>query len=195
VAPSWDGKLYAVHADSGKLLWTAPIAEYTRGSPAIANGRVYVGDEGGAVHCLDVATGSSIWTAQVDGRISGCPVVTPSGILVATDRGGLTWLGPDGKTKWHHTLPGRLTGQPTITTTQVFVPHESGVAVLQQADGRPDTRLRLPAFKDKVLSVTPYDGRVFVLGAALRIEVVNGQSFTFQDVNVYLWEPKAELAQ
>ena len=40
---SVDGKLYAYHATTGALLWSATTGSYINSSPAVANGMVYVG--------------------------------------------------------------------------------------------------------------------------------------------------------
>jgi outer membrane protein assembly factor BamB len=183
-----------VHADTGSLLWTSPIALHTRSSPAISQGRVYLGDEAGRVTCLDVATGTLRWEGQLGGRMSGCPVVTPTGVLFAGDEGELAWYGLDGKRQWQLTLPSRLAGQPVATQSQLLIPHETGLAVLRQTDGKPDPRLTLPTYANPIISVIPYDDQLFILGGNVRIEKSNGQSFTFQDTKSILWKPKAVAA-
>lgn len=49
--PDWAGNLYALRADTGKLLWSRPIADYngrpgsiSRVSPAIYNDELIIGD-------------------------------------------------------------------------------------------------------------------------------------------------------
>ena len=41
--------------------WEFKTEERVVGSPAVANGRLYVGSDDGNFHCLDVQTGAVVW--------------------------------------------------------------------------------------------------------------------------------------
>jgi outer membrane protein assembly factor BamB len=55
------GTVYAVSADSGTLLWTAPVMNGDKSSPAVTNEGVYVSYSCPNVYKLDPATGAQIW--------------------------------------------------------------------------------------------------------------------------------------
>ena len=98
-----DGKVVAIDANSGKALWSTPIAERAHGetipaAPLAWNDMVFIGNAGGdnfavtgRIHALDTNTGKEIW--QFD-------VVPSSGPAAATwtkksaqnpPTGGATW--------------------------------------------------------------------------------------------------------
>jgi len=86
--PDWTGHLYAVNANSGAQIWKKPLTDYglasgtvSRTTPAVVNGKVYIGTQPGAwLVAIDAATGALSWKAQqetVDAKaiISTSPVV------------------------------------------------------------------------------------------------------------------------
>jgi outer membrane protein assembly factor BamB len=68
-----DGSVRAVRIEDGQPGWTFWTGGPVLTSPAVANGRVYVGSGDGWVYCLDSNSGELIWKwrgASVDRRIS-----------------------------------------------------------------------------------------------------------------------------
>jgi len=55
------GTVYAVNANSGAVLWTAPVANGDKSSPAVTSEGVYVSYACPNVYKLDPATGAQIW--------------------------------------------------------------------------------------------------------------------------------------
>lgn len=55
------GTVYAVSADSGSVLWTAPVVNGSLSSPAVTSEGVYVSYSCPNVYKLDPATGATIW--------------------------------------------------------------------------------------------------------------------------------------
>ena len=56
----YDGKVYAVNADTGALRWVYPRQGYLKpvvGGPIVAGDRVFFGSSDGKVYALDAATG------------------------------------------------------------------------------------------------------------------------------------------
>ena len=99
--PDWSGNLYAVRADTGKLLWSHAIADYngrpgsvSRVSPAIYNDELIIGDNmassvthnGAHVMGIDRNTGTLRWITQVDTHpaaiITGSPVFNGTSVYV-----------------------------------------------------------------------------------------------------------------
>jgi outer membrane protein assembly factor BamB len=92
--PDYGGKLWAVAARSGKVLWSRSVSDYTgvpgdvsRTSPTLVGGELILGDgwilnptaEGAHVFAVDRWTGKLRWSTQVDTNsasvITGSPVV------------------------------------------------------------------------------------------------------------------------
>lgn len=92
--PDWAGNLYAVNANTGKLIWSHQISDYdgfsgavSRGSPAIDGSSLIIGDlesytlnhNGANVISINASTGAPQWITQVESHpaaiITGSPVV------------------------------------------------------------------------------------------------------------------------
>jgi polyvinyl alcohol dehydrogenase (cytochrome) len=92
--PDYGGKLWAVAAGSGRVLWSKDISGYTgvtgdqsRVSPAVYRDELILGDgwilspgaAGAKVFAVDRRTGALVWSTQVDtdpaAQITGSPVV------------------------------------------------------------------------------------------------------------------------
>jgi len=99
--PDWAGNLYAVRADTGKLLWSRAISTYngrpgsiSRVSPAIYQDQLIIGDNmaasvahnGAHVMAIDRSSGALRWITQVDAHpaaiITGSPVFNGSLVYV-----------------------------------------------------------------------------------------------------------------
>jgi outer membrane protein assembly factor BamB len=59
------GKIHAVNAANGKLLWQAFTSGPIYFPPAIEDGRLFVGSADGRVHAYEAATGKPLWTFRV----------------------------------------------------------------------------------------------------------------------------------
>jgi len=92
--PDWDGNLFAVRKDSGKLIWSHKISDYdgvdgaiSRVSPAVDGNQLIIGDilsrnkvhNGANVMSVDRETGTLRWMTQVENHpaaiITGSPVI------------------------------------------------------------------------------------------------------------------------
>jgi eukaryotic-like serine/threonine-protein kinase len=101
------GKVVALLATNGRTLWTHDLNSYGYSTPAVANGRVFVGDFNGQLHAYNAATGSEIWRRYVGGRILGPAFVIGKLVFFSTleqdtyavrfDNGRVVWHLPMGK--------------------------------------------------------------------------------------------------
>src|SRR5215212_3056531 len=90
--PDWAGNLYALDRNTGALLWSHQIPDYTgvagdfaRATPAVAGNKLIFGDQGGKlgagarVMAVDKQTGNLIWMTQVEDQPYG--MVTQSAVV------------------------------------------------------------------------------------------------------------------
>jgi polyvinyl alcohol dehydrogenase (cytochrome) len=90
--PDWAGNLFAVDRNTGALLWSRQIPDYTgvagdyvRATPVVAGGKLIFGDQGGKfgagarVMAVDKANGNLLWITQVENEPYG--MVTQSAIV------------------------------------------------------------------------------------------------------------------
>jgi outer membrane protein assembly factor BamB len=78
------GRLFALEAKSGRVIWKQELADAQWRDPAYVDGLLVAGDNAGDVHVLDAATGSSscgrCWTKRFDNAVS-TPVSVAAGML------------------------------------------------------------------------------------------------------------------
>ena len=75
-----------------RLLWTSRDVGRVVGTPIVKDGLLYVGDMGGTVHCLDVATGAQVWRHETNEAIWGSFLLAGDRLYVGTVEGNMTVL-------------------------------------------------------------------------------------------------------
>src|SRR5918999_28888 len=82
----WRGKVYALKAKTGKVLWTYQTDDEVKGAVAYSGGRVFVGSYDHHVYALEAGTGKRVWRVGAQERLGspGRVYSEPAG----ADRGG-----------------------------------------------------------------------------------------------------------
>jgi outer membrane protein assembly factor BamB len=75
-----------------RLLWTSRAVGRVVGTPIVKDGLLYVGDLGGAVHCLDAATGAHLWKHETSEAIWGSILLAGDRLYVGNVAGTMTVL-------------------------------------------------------------------------------------------------------
>ena len=127
-----DGTLYAVDMRSGTLRWRAPLGDtLVAGTPAVADGTVYVAARDHGLEALDLVTGGPIWTVDTRAPVRAPPLA--DGSLLFVEAGANTLLCLDRRTGaeyWQFKSEDALAnfwptqGQPAVTSADgglVFV--------------------------------------------------------------------------
>ncbi|HVV51331.1 MAG TPA: PQQ-binding-like beta-propeller repeat protein, partial [Polyangia bacterium] len=78
-----DGTVNVLHADSGRLVWSAPAGAPVQGTPAIARGRLFVPTLGNKVGAYALATGAPLWTADLGGMTISSPAPLGGDVVLA----------------------------------------------------------------------------------------------------------------
>lgn len=68
-------------------IWSYAVERHCVCTPAVHDGRVYVTDCGGNVHCVNAATGEPFWVHRAGGEIWSSPLVADGKVYVGTRRG------------------------------------------------------------------------------------------------------------
>jgi outer membrane protein assembly factor BamB len=79
------------------LVWKVDGITVKFPSPVIADGRLYVCNEGGKMYCLNADTGDTIWTYKYGKSASGSPVLADGKIYVAESGPHFAILKPEAK--------------------------------------------------------------------------------------------------
>jgi outer membrane protein assembly factor BamB/O-antigen ligase len=78
------GKVVALSAATGRVLWTHSLGVLGYSTPAVAHGRVFVGDFNGILHCYRASDGRELWRRRVGGRILGPALVVGDLVFFST---------------------------------------------------------------------------------------------------------------
>ena len=74
---------------SSHRAWQSDAIHRTIASPIVHRGLVFVGDNYGQVHCLDLESGEQQWMHDQMGRIWGCFLIVNNSLYVGDEDGGL----------------------------------------------------------------------------------------------------------
>lgn len=86
-APTGGGYLNAINESNGAIIWSKRLSDYpgetataiSRTSPAVVEGVIYIGDQGGNVLAINAKTGNLIWITNIDPtQPAGLALVTQS---------------------------------------------------------------------------------------------------------------------
>ena len=99
------GKVVALWARTGRVLWTARVRRLGYPTPAVANGRVFVGGTDGTLHAFRSTSGRLLWKRRVGGRILGAALVVGDLVFFSTlDRWTYAARTVDGRIVWRRRM-------------------------------------------------------------------------------------------
>ncbi len=79
-----DQNIYALHADTGQMLWKYRTWNFVRSSAAFAKGLVFIGSSDGNLYALDTLSGTLKWKLHTLGAIVSTPVVVGNIVIVGS---------------------------------------------------------------------------------------------------------------
>jgi polyvinyl alcohol dehydrogenase (cytochrome) len=143
-----------------KVKWTFATPAQVAGTPAVADGRVYVGDFAGNMYCLDAHTGALVWKTAVNGMVTASAMVTDDLVIVGDFAGFINGL--DKKT-------GSIVWQFRPSPHPLAAIWGSGVKVgryvaygvaSNEEDAAANPNYPCCSFRGSVLLFDPKDGRI-----------------------------------
>ena len=146
---SADGKLYAISAGDGSLLWSYVCNEELGAPPVVKDGLVFVQSRSNMIFAIEAATGKWRWQYRRDSTAREFTVRGLSGptlvgdLLVAgfSDGASVALKRTDGALVWQHVTPPSTdledsAGSPQTDGTRVFVANfRAGLSALSADDG------------------------------------------------------------
>jgi len=120
-----NGCVYCLNATTGNLMWNYLIEPYSvlYTSPAVADGKVFIGSENGNVYALNDTTGSLIWSYKTSSFIYSSPTVGENEVFIAShDNGAVYALNETtGALMWNYTLGGGAQSSPAFADGRIFI--------------------------------------------------------------------------
>ena len=148
--PTFDGRFYAIDAETGKTIWSHRTQRCGWASPAVHDRLVYVtfigqratcGDSvpgtDGIVVAYDADSGKVAWQRKT-GLNESSPLVA-GGLVYVGDWNGRVWAldARDGRTRWTFRTSGRIKGSPALSGGRLYVgDYDGGLYALNARTGR-----------------------------------------------------------
>jgi outer membrane protein assembly factor BamB len=119
----WLGKLYALSASTGIVLWSFQTGGEVKGGLAQAGHRVFAGSYDGHLYALGATTGRLIWrTANSYGAFYSTPAVAYSRVYIGSTDANVYSFGADsGTLRWSYRTGGYVYGSPAVWRGRVYV--------------------------------------------------------------------------
>jgi outer membrane protein assembly factor BamB len=106
----------------GNLKWTFSAGDAIHSSPAICDGKVYVGSRDGYIYALDAATGEKIWAFHTDSWVESSPAVVGGVVYCGSNDGNLYALNAEtGEKIWSYETPLAVQSSPAVADGVVYV--------------------------------------------------------------------------
>ena len=158
-----------------RVIWTYAIEDRIRGSPAIADGKLYMGAWDNRLYCLDLQTGEEIFSFETGGDIRGSPAVANGKVYVGScddcvyaldmNTGNPVWVFPTGD---------RVMSTPAIAYGKVYIGStdhkvycldaESGELIWSYETGD-KIEYASPAVADGLVFIGSKDNKIYCLDA------------------------------
>jgi len=119
---SGNDKFYALNSSTGEKIWEYQAETGIWSSAAVADGRVFFGDEGGDVYCLNTTSGSQIWRhIGSSSAVCSSPVVVGGVVYLTSENGYLYALNEtSGSEIWNFPLGTYADSSPSVVDGVVY---------------------------------------------------------------------------
>jgi eukaryotic-like serine/threonine-protein kinase len=118
--PAADG-LHALDARSGATLWKFRPPRRPRGTPAVAEGRVYFGSEDGTLFVVDAQTGAQLWKFTTGMEESCSPILTDDLVLCTNENGYLLAIDREtGRFRWQFQAQRFILHPPAVAGGVIY---------------------------------------------------------------------------
>jgi outer membrane protein assembly factor BamB len=118
-----DGSFYAFDASNGDVIWSTMVGKIAESSPAMGEGIIAFGSDGGDITALDAATGKLKWSYDTGvSDIKSSPVITDGTVILGSNDGSIYALTTDkGTLKWKYSTSDNVESSPSVKNGIVYV--------------------------------------------------------------------------
>ena len=164
---SWDHKIYAVNAKTGRKRWSFEADDQVNTSAAYWRGTIYIASDGGTVYALSARTGKLRWTAQSHGGLGGreffyaTPTIAYGRVYIGNTDGTMYVFGArTGRLKWARPLGSYIYSGAAVWNRRIYVgTYDGNIYALDAATG--DVKWRRDAPGAVHAAPTVMDGLVY----------------------------------
>lgn len=113
--------------DTNDVLWSYTTMHIISSSPAVSNGKIYIGSWDGQIYCFDLLSGSLLWNYTTQGEISGSPAVADDKVVVGSkDRYIYCFDANTGDMLWNFSTGFLVSSSPVIYNQKVYCGSSDG---------------------------------------------------------------------
>ena len=147
---------------TNQTLWNYTTSYNVFSSPAVANGKVYIGSEEGSVYCLDASTGAKLWNYTTKAPVFNAAAVADGQVYIGSVDGSVYCLDAStGAKLWNYTTGNRVHSSPAVVEGKVYIgSHDHSVYCLDASTGAKlwNYTTKAPVFNAAAVA----DGQVYI---------------------------------
>lgn len=121
----YNGKVYAINAESGALRWVYPREgnlDAIVGAVVVGMDNLYFACSDGKVYALDAATGDMLWEFATEDKIWSTPAYDAGTLYVGSfDKNLYALSAADGSEKWRFEAEGAFAATPLVDNGTVYI--------------------------------------------------------------------------
>ncbi len=124
---SYTGKIICFNASGPQVFWSTQTSENNLeilySSPAIADGRLFIGSNAGNFYCLDASTGATLWSVQTGRQIVCSPAVADGKVFFGCGGKGTIYCVSEytGAVEWSYETESRCLSSPAVSNGVVYI--------------------------------------------------------------------------
>lgn len=108
--------------DTSSLAWSYHTGSGVSSSPAVVDGKVYVGSDDGKVYCLDAENGSEIWNHTIGDWVASSPAVANGKVYIGSCNWEVYCLDAENGTEiWNYTTGEMVLSSPSVADGRVYM--------------------------------------------------------------------------
>ncbi|MFA4955851.1 MAG: PQQ-binding-like beta-propeller repeat protein [Candidatus Methanoperedens sp.] len=163
-----DGSVYAFDISNGDIIWSTLVGKIAESSPAIGEGVIAFGTDGGEIIALDASTGKEKWNYNTGvSDIKSSPVIADGTIIIGSNDGSIYALNTEkGILKWKYPTSGNVESSPSVKNGVVYVgSRDSSFLAIDAATGI--LKWKFP-YSSEVLSAPAISNNIVYFGTRNR---------------------------
>jgi outer membrane protein assembly factor BamB len=165
------------------------------GTPAVANGTLYIGYHTGVIYAIDAENGVQIWDHDIKSGIAGGLTVANDTVFVGSSNGNLTALDAgNGSLKWYFSTQNEVWATPSVVDGVVYFGSlDHSLYALNAADGTEKWAFKAgggitstPLVINGVVYIGSFDKKFYAIDADTGIP-----KWTFEGAGGWFWSEAA----
>jgi outer membrane protein assembly factor BamB len=122
-----DGRLFALDASTGDVVWRFDAEGSVVSSPVVSNGRLYFGSLDTYFYALNARTGQLLWRYRTGGQIYSSPALFANLLYFGSRDRTMYALSLEGDLTWSKVTSGEIWSSPAIADGQVIIGDTDGM--------------------------------------------------------------------